>query len=46
MTFDFDAFTSAVDGARRASGMTWFELADVLWDQSAELNAQRNDHPL
>jgi hypothetical protein len=45
-TFDFDAFISAVDRERRRQELTWGDLAAVLWDQSAELNAQRNDHPL
>ncbi len=44
--FDFDAFFGALDAARRARGLGWFELADVLWEQSAELNARRDDHPL
>jgi hypothetical protein len=41
--FDFDAFFDAFDAQRRESGMGWFELADELWDQSADLNAQRED---
>jgi hypothetical protein len=45
-TFDFDAFISAADCERRRQNLTWGDLADVLWDQTAELNAQRNDHPL
>ena len=45
-TFDFDAFMSAVDSERRARGMRWYDLADALWKQSADLNAHRNDHPL
>jgi hypothetical protein len=45
-TFDFDAFITAVDRERRTEGLTWGDLADVLWDQSSELNARRNDHPL
>jgi hypothetical protein len=45
-TFDFDAFITAVDRQRRAQGLTWYELAAALWDQSADLNAHRHDHPL
>ncbi len=45
-TFDFAAFFAAVDDARRARDLGWYELADELWDQSAQLNAERDDHPL
>jgi hypothetical protein len=45
-TFDFNAFISAVDSERRKQELTWVDLAEALWDQSAELNAHRNDHPL
>jgi hypothetical protein len=45
-TFNFDAFISAVDRERRKQQLTWGDLAGVLWDQSAELNLHRNDHPL
>lgn len=34
-TFDFGAFMSAVDSERRAEGLRWYDLADVLWEQSA-----------
>jgi hypothetical protein len=44
--FDFTAFISAVDSERRKQRLSWFDLAEALWDQSAELNARRNDHPL
>ena len=44
-TFDFDGFIGAVNGERRRQGLTWYDLAAVLWEQSAELNARRNDHP-
>jgi hypothetical protein len=37
---------AALDRRRRDQGLTWFELADVLWGQSADLNAHRHDHPL
>ncbi|MBO0835392.1 MAG: hypothetical protein J2P28_07720 [Actinobacteria bacterium] len=45
-TFDFAAFFAAVDKARRDRGLGWFDLAAELWDQSAQLNAERDDHPL
>jgi len=44
--FDFDAFFTTLDNERRARGLGWYELADELWNQSAELNARRDDHPL
>jgi hypothetical protein len=44
--FDFDAFFGALDAQRRTRGLGWYELADELWEQSAELNARRDDHPL
>jgi hypothetical protein len=45
-TFDFAAFFAAVDEARRGRGMGWCDLASELWDQSEQLNAERDDHPL
>src|SRR5580704_17099449 len=45
-TFDFAAFFAAVDDARRDRDMGWYDLAGELWDQSAQLNAERDDHPL
>ncbi|MFM9920818.1 hypothetical protein [Lacisediminihabitans sp. H27-G8] len=42
-SFDFDAFADAFDTERRARGLSWFEFADDLWDQSSELNTQRPD---
>ena len=45
-TFDFAAFVAAVDGAHRDRGVSWYEFADALWQQSSELNARRDDHPL
>lgn len=44
---DFGAFTGAFDAERRSRGLTWFTFTDELWDQSADLNAQRpEDHCL
>lgn len=45
-TFDFAAFIAAVDAARRERELGWYELAEELWDQSVQLNAERDDHPL
>jgi hypothetical protein len=44
--FDFGAFFDALDAQRRDRGLGWYELADELWQQSAELNARLADHPL
>ncbi len=45
--FDCDALFNALDAQRRDRELSWYELADELWDQSSHLNAQRsNDHPL
>jgi hypothetical protein len=41
--FDFDAFVDAFDAERRARGLGWYEFADELWGQSADLNASRPD---
>ena len=45
-TFDFAAFFAAVDEGRRSRQLRWFALADELWDLSAQLNAEREDHAL
>jgi hypothetical protein len=45
-SFDFDAFFAAVDAARRERFISWYNLADEMWDQSAQLNAERDDHRL
>ncbi len=45
-TFDFEAFMSVVDSERRERGMGWYDLANLLWEQSADLNAHLGDHPL
>ncbi len=38
--FDCDALFDALDEQRRDSGLGWYELADELWRQSSDLNAQ------
>lgn len=45
--FDCDALFVALDTKRRGLDISWYELADELWEQSSDLNAQRpSDHPL
>jgi hypothetical protein len=44
--FDCGALFNALDAQRRDRGLDWYTLADELWQQSAELNARRTDHPL
>jgi hypothetical protein len=46
-TFDFPAFTTALNSARVERDLGWYDLADQVWDQAATLNAQRpQDHPM
>jgi hypothetical protein len=45
-SFDCVALFTALDCKRRDRGLDWYELADELWQQSSELNAQLADHPL
>ena len=44
--FDCSALFKVLDAQRRDRGLGWYELADELWQQSEDLNEQRNDHPL
>jgi hypothetical protein len=45
--FDCGALFNALDAQRRDLGLGWYELADDLWQQSSDLNAQRSgNHPL
>ena len=44
--FDNDALYDAVDARRRELGLDWYQLAGELWEQSADLNATLDDHPL
>ena len=44
--FDCDALFGALDAQRRARGLGWYDLAEEMWQQSADLNASRDDHPL
>src|SRR5690348_9696457 len=41
--FDFDAFVDAFDTQRRLRGLSWYEFADELWEQSVDLNSRRPD---
>jgi len=36
----------AMDRQRIARGLSWRQVADQLWEQSAELNRRRADHPI
>jgi hypothetical protein len=45
-SFDCDALFDALDARRRERGLEWYPLAGELWEQSSELNAQRDDHPI
>ncbi len=44
--FDCSALISALDARRADRGLGWTALADELWQQSSELNAQLADHSL
>src|SRR5438128_2033575 len=44
--FDCDALYDALDHRRRTADLSWYELADELWELSADLNAERADSPL
>jgi hypothetical protein len=44
--FDFAAFVAAFDTRRSDRGLSWYEFADELWQQSSGLNSHRTDHPL
>jgi hypothetical protein len=45
--FDCGALFETLDAQRRDRGLGWYELADELWEQSSDLNAERtDDHPL
>lgn len=44
--FDGSALISALDDQRADRGLGWTALADEMWRQSAQLNAQLSDHSL
>jgi hypothetical protein len=45
---DFDGFAlyREMDAKRLQRGLSWREVAQELWDQSADLNRRRQDHPI
>jgi hypothetical protein len=45
-SFDAAALYAALDARRIALGLSWRQVADQLWEQSAELNDRRRDHPI
>lgn len=44
--FDVAALFDSLDAQRRDRKLSWQGVAGELWEQSATLNAQRNDHPI
>jgi hypothetical protein len=44
--FDATAFFEAIDAQRIQGGLSWRQVADQIWEQSAALNRQRQDHPI
>jgi hypothetical protein len=44
--FDIGALFDALDSQRRDRALSWQGVAQELWDQSAALNARRDDHPI
>jgi len=44
--FDATAFFEAIDAQRIQRGLSWRQVADQIWEQSAALNRQRQDHPI
>ena len=45
-TFDVAALYSALDAQRADLGLSWKQVADQLWNLSADLNDRRHDHPI
>jgi hypothetical protein len=44
--FDIAALFDSLDAQRRNRALSWQGVARELWNQSAALNAQRDDHPI
>jgi hypothetical protein len=44
--FDVAALYSALDARRNELGLSWSQVANELWQLSAELNDRRRDHPI
>jgi hypothetical protein len=45
-SFDAGALYAALDLLRTELGLSWTAVAKHMWELSAELNSQRNDHPI
>jgi hypothetical protein len=45
-SFDTAALYAALDARRTELGLSWRQVANQLWEQSAELNDRRRDHPI
>ena len=48
MRNDFDALAMyrAMDAQRSPRGLSWRQVADQIWEMSADLNLLRRDHPI
>src|SRR5215468_10118641 len=44
--FDIAAMYAAMEAQRIQRGLSWPQVARALWEQSASLNGQRQDHPI
>ena len=44
--FDAKALYEAIEAQRIQRGLSWRQVADEIWNQSAELNQRRRDHPI
>ena len=44
--FDVRAFYAAMDARRVELALSWPQVARALWEQSAALNRERQDHPI
>jgi hypothetical protein len=44
--FDVAALHAAIDVRRTELGLSWSAVARDMWELSADLNVQRNDHPI
>jgi hypothetical protein len=44
--FDGFALYEALNAERIRQGLSWRQVADRIWEQSADLNRKRGDHPI
>src|SRR5262245_26035308 len=44
--FDARGLYEAIEAQRIQRGLSWRQVADEIWNQSAELNQRRRDHPI